>query len=45
MFVPESNDPLENSVIRPMKQTLPITGYYFPVCFKNYKSVFIAFKG
>ncbi len=42
MFVPESNNPLENDEIRPLKQTSLKTEQYVPVCFNSYSSVFIA---
>ena len=42
MFVSESNNPLENDEIRPLKQTIHKTENYFPVCFNSYLSVFIA---
>lgn len=42
MFVSESNNPLENDEIRPLKQTTQSTELIAPVCFNLYISVFIA---
>jgi len=42
MFVSESNNPLENDEIRPLKQTTHLKEKYAPVCFNAYLSVFIA---
>ena len=42
MFVSQSNNPLENDEIRPLKQTVLKTENNLPVCFNSHLSVFIA---